>query len=452
MILRLLAITFLFPLLLLGCVCPSSTCGVPRTPCAPCVHELTVPEDFPPDLLGGGELELVPLPAPTETYELLDVVTCQCSAATNASVANMVELERHWAKIVIECDSKAIRDNLCLDRDLLSLRANDIRNDAAASALKAFYQLAGLEAQKHYLYAGIAELEKTLERIDKLIAEGLEVPEGIERSEIVTRISELENRALQLDFLRIQLNGQIQTLTGCPLNEYCFYWPQLDWQPDLTPIDIEDELTVGLANRIDLRGLSLVICKLRKPLLPIARGVLKFSDSTVGSVEPRDGWIHIARCFRCNSAELPIRCRQLALFYGHSQRGASAEIKGAAYKIGLIQQQVVLAQEAVDSLQDRLDELIKTRDVKNVPIFKISDIRGQLYRAQSNLVEKVVSLKLSQVELRAAQDMLAMECGFTPNICCEGCCDGECCQCQTSNCTKCDSPACACDPNTKCCE
>src|SRR5690606_34634489 len=97
------------------------------------------------------EEELLPLPAPAETYQLLDAATCQCSAAKNSAVANMVELERYWAKVVIECDSKRVRENYCLDRDLLSLHACSIRNAAAASALTAFYQLAGLEAQQHYL-------------------------------------------------------------------------------------------------------------------------------------------------------------------------------------------------------------------------------------------------------------------------------------------------------------
>ena len=477
MILRLLAITLLLSLLVPGCACPSGTCGVPGTPCAPCIHELTTPVDTPPDLLAGGDCELVPLPAPTETYQLLDAATCQCSAATNASVANMVELERHWAKVIIECDSKNVRENLCLDRDLLSLRANDLRNEAAASSLTAFYQLAGLEAQKHYLYAGIAKADKTLERIDKIDAEGLEVPEGIERSEIVSKISELEDKALQLDFLRIQLNGQIQSLTGCPLSETSFYWPHLDWQPDLTPINIESELAAGLASRIDLRGLSLVLCKFRKNTLPIARGVLKFSDSTVGSVEPPEGWIHVARCFRCNEVEVPVRCRQLALFYNHSERGATAEIKNAAYKIGLIQQRVVLAQKAAGALQDRVNELMKTRDVDDVSIFEISNIRGKLFEAQADLIKQVVSLKITRVDLFEAQDVLAQQCGFCPNLCCEGRCDGDCYQCKTvqcqttqcqttqcqtsqcrttqcqaSPCKKCESSPCSCKPAADCCE
>ena len=453
MILRLLAITLLLPVggLLSGCACPSSKCGVPGTPSAPCALETVIPEDIPPNLDAVEGYDLIPLPTPTETYQLLEASICQCNAVTNADVANMIELERHWGRVVMECDSDNVAENIRLDRDLLALRSVDLRNDSAAQALTAFYQLAGLEAQKHYLQLGLLESEKTLKRIDKLKAEGLSIPKEIEESEIASKVKQLQDQSLQLDFSRIQLNGQIQTLIGCPLSEYCFYWPQLDWQPDLTPLDIEAELAEGLANRIDLRGLGLVLCKMTKTTLPIARGVLKFSDSTVGSIEPREGWIHVARCFRCNEHEVPVRCRQLALFYSHSERGATAEIKGAAYNIRLLQQQVVVAQEKVHMLQERLEEINKTRDLKDIGVFQISSVRGSLYEAQSELIERVVALKIGRVKLYQAQDMLPMQCGFNPRLCCEGCCDGDCCHCQKRKCGKCKSTKCCCQKSKDCC-
>ena len=84
---------------------------------------------------------------------------------------------------------------------------------------------------------------------------------------------------------------------------------------------------------------------------------------------------------------MPVRCRQLAIFYDHSERRATAEIKNAVYKIGLLQQRIVVAQDAVIELQDELAELEKKRDVNDVTVFELSNLRGQLYEAQSRLVE-----------------------------------------------------------------
>jgi len=405
-----------------------------------CALELATVDGEPPDLVQGADsdskADLLPLPAPSETYQLLDAATCQCNAATNASVANMVELERHWARIVMECDSKGVRKNLCLDRDLLALHATGIRNTAAASALEAFYQLAGLEAQKHYLQRGIEETERTLKRLDEFRQKGLAIPKGVDRSSVALRLRTLQDQKLQLDFLRIQLNGQLQKLMGCSLDEFAFYWPQADWQPDLTPVDVQSELTHGLANRTDLRGLSLVICRLEKQTLPVGRAVLKFADGTVGSVEPIDGWIHVARCFRCNKSELPVRRRQLAIFYHDTELAATAEIKSAAYKITLQQQRVRVAQQKVQELRDRLQELTEARNVQDIAIFEISKVRVQTYEAESDLVRQVVGLQVARVGLRKAQGTLAQECGFSPVLCCEGKCDGARTPCSDKTCSK----------------
>jgi hypothetical protein len=446
MLLRLLTIAVLLPLVTIGggCKCPCAKCGVPGTPCAPCAYSTCECQSPPPDLATEIPVEWVPqpLPAPSETYQLLDASSAECNAATNAAVANMVELERHWAQVIIQCDTKGVAENYCLDRDLMSLHACAIRNEAAAGALTAFYQLAGLEAQNHYLNHALHEVEQTYNRVQKLREAGLEVPDGLDRATVGKQYRDLEARLSQLDMQRLQLNGQLQTLVGCPLNEHKFFWPQMDWQPQLEPVDADAELAVGLANRQELRGLGIVLCNMEKVTLPMTRAVLKFADATVGSVEPQKGLIHTIRCSHCYEHEVPVRCRQLALFYEDTEAKTTAEIKNAAYKIGLQQNRIVLAQETVLDLRKRVEELEKTRDSDDVAIFEISNARTDLDQAEADLVQQIVDLKLAQVELKKAQGMLANECGFLPQLCLEGCCDGACTRCEGGLCGKCQSPKC----------
>lgn len=439
MLLRIFAIIAIVPCMavMCGCRCPSGGC-VPRTPCLPCAPLPGEVEVEPPDLaaMTCENCELVPLPSPAETYLLLDAGTCQCTAATNAVMANMVELERFWARVIIECDTQAVRENFCLDRDLLALHAVEIRNESAAAALNAFYQLAGLEAKKHFLQLAVDETSKTLERINNLRDKGLPVPESLDYSAVETRLHQLQDQQYQLEFSRIQLNGQLQKMLGCPINEYAFYWPQMEWRVDLTPVDIQAELAHGMASRTDLRGLQLLLCESNKTTLPVTRAVLAYADETVGSVEPRSGLLHVARCFRCNQSEVPIRCKQMAMFYTDTEHLATAELKGAAYKIVLQQQRAANAQQAVEHLRARVEELTKTRDVENVAIFEISKARGDLYEAEVDLIDQVVALELAKVDLRRAQGELARECGFEPHLCREGCCEGACCKCSCSKCRK----------------
>jgi len=416
---------------LAGCRCPSAGC-VPCTPSAPCLHDLTPGEENPPKLFmdlpdcQDTDCGLMSLPTPDETYQRLDAQTCQCHAATNANTANLVLLERHWARVVIECDSRTVRDNLCLERDLLALHATGIRNKAAGTALETFYQLAGLEARKFYLEQALQETIRSLRRADSLSKEGL--PLKIDRAEIAGSLSQLQDRQLQMDYLRVQLNGQLQMMLDCPQDEGSFYWPKIDWGIDESPLDAEVELALGLAQRSDLRGLQLMICQLEKRTLPVARGVVAIADGTLGSVEPTSGIIHKLRCFRCSDGEVPIRCRQLALMLSDTKELATAEIKGAVYEIVLQKRRIVLARQAVKQRRQRLYELTAKRDVDEVAVFELSKARGRLFEAESELIQQVVQLKIAQVRLRKAKGLLAKECGFNPTLCLEGSCHGACCR------------------------
>ncbi len=434
----------------LGCRCPSCRC-LPATPHAGCDFDATVPEATPPDVMRvtpechSEECVLVPLPAPTDVYELLTHADAQCRAATNANVANMVELEQHWATIIIECDSKYVQRNICLVRDLLELRAAESRNKAAGAALEAFYQLASLEARRHYLDMAVDEAAKSVDRAEKLREADFAVP--VDRGELAERLAELDDQRLQLEYQRLLLNGKLQKLLGCPISEQTFFWPETDWTPDMTPVDADAELAWALPQRNDLRAISLVWCNLEKSTLRVARGVLNIADGGVGSVEPTDGLVHKLRCIRCSGTEVDIRCRQLQMFYNDTQQIATAEIKAAAYEVVLQQQRVASARNAVETRRTYLYERTAKRDAEDVAVFELSQARGRLYTAESDLIEQVAGLKIAQARLKQAQAALAAECGFTPHLCCEECCTGACTRCQTRTCCPGELP-CTCE---KCC-
>ena len=59
--------------------------------------------------------------------------------------------------------------------------------------------------------------------------------------------------------------------------------------------------------------------------------------------------------------------------------------------------------------------------VEDIAIFEISKARGDLYQIESKLIEQVVALEVAKVDLRKTQGLLALECGFDPKLCCDGC-------------------------------
>lgn len=451
-VIRVLAVTLAGLLAaLVGCRCPSSGC-VPATPTAPCAFAPIEPTPTP-DLSS-----LIPacepspcdfpclLPGPTECYEALGAGTCQCHAATNATVANAVDIERHWASVLIGCEEGAVEESLCLTRSLLEIQAADVRNTAAASALTTFYLLAGVEAQEDTLQLGIDELGDTLRRLDQLKARNLPVPDRVDPGVLAANLADLEDKKLQLCLLRIQLNGQLKRLLGCPLDERSFFWPQVQWKPNLDPVDIEAEVRDGLPQRADIRSLQLVRCKLDKATVPVARLVLKVADATLGTVAPVGGLIHHLRCGDCKDHEVAVRCRQLSLLQADATQLAIAKIKSAAYKVAVQQDRVRLAKQAVDERRQELDSLEKRRRAEDISIFEISAARGRVFDAEGSLNEKVVELKVAEVTLKEVQGLLAVECGYDVTICCEHCCTGC---CVRGSCGSCDN-GCHADAGSAC--
>ena len=80
---------------------------------------------------------------------------------------------------------------------------------------------------------------------------------AVDRDEFGAQLADLEDQRLQLEFQRLQLNGQLQKLIGCPVSEQNFFWPQVDWTPDMTPLDADAELAMSLPQRYDLRAIRL---------------------------------------------------------------------------------------------------------------------------------------------------------------------------------------------------
>lgn len=425
-----------------GCRCAgcyrAGCCSPPHGPARNCDFDPGPDQTEPPPLAALVSLDSVSrpgdgsgglLPGPIVAYDALDAPACQCRSAAASAVAAAVELERHFAGVLLQCETDKVDDNLCLNRDLLALRAAGARNTAAGQALEAFYQLAGLEARSHYLKLARDEADTTVVRLEALRERGLPAPRALELGAARARLAELSDTLVLLDQSRIQLNGRLKKQLGCPLDESRIFRPAVDWTPDLAPPLADEQVAIGLAARADVRSLRVVYCNLQQHTLPVARAVVAFADASLGRVQP----IHKLRCHECGEQELPIRRRQLRVLIEEAEQLATAEIKGAVYDLVANQRRVVLAARALEDQRQELQRTEKLRDEEDRSVFELSAARGRVYEAEAALIERVVDLKLAFVRLKTRQDLLAAECGYAAVTCLEGrCCtacggEGRCC-------------------------
>lgn len=408
-----------------GCRCPSRRCP-PTVAASPCAYERAPADVEPPDLAASVGIEepdlfVFPyqLPKPGEQRRVIDAATCQCNAAANANVGRLLELEQHWASVLAGCEKGAAEKALCLTRELLALREADARNTAAASALTTFYLLAGAEAELAYAERGVSEARAALDRLDRLRERGLQTPDTVSRDDVAQRLATLEDQKLQLALARIQLNGQLMRLLGCPLSPDGMFHPRVDWRCEIDPPDMEGLVLEGLSRRADVRSVRLAACRLDRATVPVARVVLQAAGSGLGSVTPVDGLAHALRCGACKPYEEQVRRRQLCLLLEETEEVAAAKILSAAHQVTVQQQRVVAARAAVLDRRQALEDKQRLRDVDDTSVFELSLARGAVLEAEATLMQRVVELKTAEVGLLEAQGVLAAECGFDAVIACE---------------------------------
>jgi predicted secreted protein len=409
--------------MLTGCRCASQHC-VPSTAKLACPAERTLATATTPDI-SAVEAVVERLPSPDEEYRLLDEHTCQCTAAGNAYLANMLRLEQHLATMFAECESARTSRNLTLQRNLLALYAADKRGLAASNAMLAFYYLNELETAIPYLDRVIEETSDAQQRAAKLT--GQDLAPTLDPTDFERQLLELRDRRAELDLRRLELNGQLQRQLGCTLATDDFFWPQVSPVVEAEPVDVDAAVAVGLATRQDLRMIRLVICNLEREKLTVVQAFLGAVDGALGTATVQDGTLHRLRCIACSDNEVPVRCRQLKILLDDAERAATVAIRLAAFEVKAHYERIVIAQQKVDSWRARVDRLTAKRAVEDTTVFEISAAQNELYQAEIDVVHHVTQLRLARLALRQAQGLLPGECGYAPVICCPPCDDGGIC-------------------------
>jgi hypothetical protein len=99
---------------------------------------------------------------------------------------------------------------------------------------------------------------------------------------------------------------------------------------------------------------------------------------------------------------------------------------------------VAHARQAVENQRKYVYELEAERDAEDVPVFRLTEARTRLYTAEAELIQQVALLKVAQTHLKRAEAALGEECGFVPQLCREGCCNGDCPCSQVRTCRPCE--------------
>lgn len=342
-------------------------------------------------------------------YRLLSESQCQCLAAANSTLGNLLAVEQ--ATSAEQSAGRRDRDAVArlLFGNLLALRAVEERNRSAAAALELHYRLAGAWFGRDQLDRSLEEVRRGLRDFRQAKATGLSVPGDEERLQI--QEIDLVDRKVQVDAAIVQLDAQLCRLIGVERDDRQPLQPTAEWTVAPRPTDADAAVAEGLHSRPDLVMLCLLSQELNGQTLPAVRSALGRLDPLVGGLSQGVCCLSLRRV--CDCAELEGREAQLGQLQESQRRAAEEEIRGAAAELEKRLRQVGLAKDKSDRCQSGLRRLREKRAAKgNVQLSEVSAAQLEAFRAESDAFQAVVEWKIAAMKLKESQGLLASECGY----------------------------------------
>jgi hypothetical protein len=309
-----------------------------------------------------------------------------------------------------------------LKQEILADTACEVRNQAASSALEAYFRLAETEARRELAEKAAVVLADAVERGRNLKAQGIKTPpelDTLERKEI-----DLKSDTAQLRLAQTRLQHDLKALLGPPANAPAHVIrPVLDMDAYVAPGDSAVEAAKGLATRPELRMWRTLGQSLDAASLPVAQSALQSVNPLAGGA--LDKGAHSGCACRkavlelCKGQADPEMFRQEILAYACEREEQIASDIRRDVRLLVVQTEIlILARRRAADNQRRVEELAE-RQAKGLSSFAdTAHARLEFLRARGTIVEAAATLLIYKVKLRQDQGLLAAEC-------CPGC-EGAC--------------------------
>ncbi|HEX4148538.1 MAG TPA: TolC family protein [Pirellulales bacterium] len=338
-------------------------------------------------------------------YLLLLPNECRCRAASQADVAALLEIERVLGMQVAASSCADKRHLAAIQQQLLRLRADSRRNEAASRALTAFYQLAAAEAACDATDRSVNEVRRMIadhERIKQLTGQS---PPDI--NSLAQREIEILNQRAEAFISVTRLNLQLRRMLAIDPADSRAIWPKADLSPIAQPLDVDSARGFALAQRSELQSLRLILSSLGPDTLPLARAAVAQQDSALGTAAPACWILHPDLADR----ELAARRQQLGRSLAAAQQAIADEIHGLVLDVQMNLRQVAAAKQNLEYRQHDFSGLQAKHAVDAATAFDLAAAQLAVIQAEHELISRAVDWRIAEVRLREAEGCLAIDCG-----------------------------------------
>lgn len=348
------------------------------------------------------------LPPPTHPYVALSAAECQCLAARNSMLGNLLDEEKN----AVCCDdvkhcSQASHHALQRIKDAA---AREARNKSAGDALKLYFGLAEVEA-------GLDALDDTAAVIDDVLAKAAEIKRNelqvpFDRTEFERQRLAIDSQRAELEAKRATMNAQLYSLLGVTTQPDAYFWPTEALRPTTAPPNVENEIAYAMSARPELVALNQLAADGTTPadviaeLLGNTHGLLgiKAKLATLKLHKSLSGGSDCEPCTRQN---------QLAQLYTARREQIAGDVRAAVVTLESRRRQAALAEKQVASWDVRLSQLEELRTTGEASFVDLALARIKRIEAQQSLVSAVAAWKRAEVELHQHEGALEAECrGF----------------------------------------
>ena len=292
----------------------------------------------------------------------------------------------------------------------LAMQSVEERNRAAASALELLLRLAEAEAGLERLAQSEEEVQGMAADLERVRAQGLSSP--LTNADIDRQRWDLVRQAEGLRATRRQLHRQLADLLALDPSDPRPVWPAVDLTVTAEPIDEEEAVATALATRADLAALRYFRNTAEPRTLPAIQQALS-------AVHPGLG-VSVGSSCRCRTGRpggredaLQDRSWQLEALLADRERAVVREVRAAVQEIETRLRQVATARRLCDAERNRLENLRQQQLVGAATPLDIRRARLEVIKSDQQLLSDVIQWKIAVVKLKAAQGLLAAECGYS---------------------------------------
>jgi len=320
-------------------------------------------------------------------------------AANRSTIADLLELETNVAWLSGQADPRQY-DASQVTVEVLRLRAEDVRQQAAAQLSLTFWNLAEAEQVRLLLHESRSVLEQARSDLRRLREAGL-VAAAEERT-LTQQSMEVDEQLLELELTISQLNRALASALGVTLPSDGRFWPQANWNVEDGIPERQECIQHALSARTELRLLRLLLDQLDSDTVAAVRHALNSQYAALG-IAPRLDRL-LRRLIECSyfEAEQLVRREQLERLYNQQQADVEAEVAQKHLQLVLALRHVAQAGEQRDLARRVRDDQSAGRRSGQVTI--ATDVRSELElrRAEVNLVRRMAALHRARTELALA--------------------------------------------------